>query len=74
MQRTITILLIEDALVYQSIANSIASNNYESLTKNNAFIFGSVLNEEVKEGIKLLNNEDAELYFFKHYFIVLPIA
>jgi hypothetical protein len=67
MQRTITILPVEDALVYQAVANSIASNNYESLTKNNAFIFGSVLNEEVKEGITLLNNEDAEFYFFKHY-------
>ena len=67
MQRTITILPIEDALVYQSIANSIASNNYDSLTKNNAFIFGSVLNEEVKEGLALLNNDDAEFYFFKSY-------
>ena len=65
MQRTITILPVEDALVYQAVANSIASNNYESLTKNNAFIFGSVLHEEVKEGIALLNNDDAGFYFFK---------
>ena len=67
MQRTITILLVEDALVYQAIANSIASKNYDSLTKNTAYIFGSVLNEEVKEGIALLNNNDAEFYFFKSY-------
>ena len=67
MQRTITILPVEDALIYQAVANKIASENYDSLTKHNAFIFGSVLHEEVKKGVALLNNDNAEFYFFKYY-------
>ena len=67
MQRTITILPVEDALVYQAIANSVASINYDNLTKNTAYVFGSVLNEEVRKGIKLLKRDDAEFYFFKSY-------
>jgi len=67
MQRTITILPVEDALVYQAIANTVASINYDTLTKNTAYVFGSVLNEEVQKGIKLLKRDDADFYFFKSY-------
>jgi len=42
-QRTKTLLMIEDALVYQAIANVIASRNYDLLAEHDDFVFGSVL-------------------------------
>lgn len=66
-QRTKSVLLIEDALFYQSIANEVASKNYKKLSENYDFVFGSVLNEEVKIGTKILKNKEAEYFFFQYY-------
>jgi hypothetical protein len=65
--RTKSVLSIEDSLVYQSIANRVATVNYNRLAENNSFVFGSVLHPEVEKGIELLNDDDAEFYFFEYY-------
>ena len=66
--RTKSVLYIEDALVYQAIANTVATANYKKLQENNTFVFGSVLHAEVEKGTDLLNDPDAEYYFFEYYF------
>jgi hypothetical protein len=65
--RTKTVLNMEDALVYQAIANSVASLNYKRLSENNSFVFGHVLHPEVEKGIDLLNDPEADFYFFEYY-------
>ncbi len=65
--RTKSVFCIEDALIYQAIANIIATINYEKLSDNNEFVFGSVLHPEVQKGTNILKNEDAEFYFFEYY-------
>lgn len=65
--RTKSVLSIEDALIYQAIANTIATANYKRLAENNSFVFGSVLHPEVEKGIELLNDPDADFYFFEYY-------
>lgn len=66
-QRTKSVLYIEDALVYQAIANKVATDNYKEIAANNDFVFGSVLHKEVALGIDLLDNPEAEFYFFEYY-------
>lgn len=65
--RTKSVLSIDDALVYQAIANTIATSNYKRLAENNSFVFGSVLHPEVEKGTDLLNETDADFYFFEYY-------
>ena len=65
--RTKSVLSIDDALVYQAIANAVASANYRKIAETNKFVFGSVLHPEVEKGIELLNEPDAEFYFFEYY-------
>lgn len=65
--RTKSVLYIEDALVYQALANIIATRNYKKFTENSDFIFGSVLHDEVKKGTKILKNKNSEFFFFKYY-------
>lgn len=65
--RTKSVLNIEDALVYQAIANTVASNNYHKLAENNSFVFGSVLHPEIEKGTEILKDEDADFYFFEYY-------
>ncbi len=65
--RTKSVLSIEDALVYQAIANTVATANYKRLEENNRFVFGSVLHPEVEKGLDLLNETDADFYFFEYY-------
>ncbi|MCB9352386.1 MAG: hypothetical protein H6573_33595 [Lewinellaceae bacterium] len=67
MQRTKSVLHIEDDIVFQAIANIIAQNCYEEFTDNEDFIFGSILNDEVKEGTKVFEKGDPDLFFFKPY-------
>ena len=64
-QRAKTILCIEDAIVYQCICDTIAYRAYETTEKYENFVFGSVLNEEVKLGVDLLNIENPRFYFFE---------
>ena len=63
--RTKTILFIEDAIVYQAIANVLSKNNYDKLDQYSQFVFGSVLNEEVKKGDTILKDEKPNFFFFK---------
>src|SRR5947199_242397 len=48
-QRTKTLLMIEDAMVYQAIANKIAETAYGQVKEHDNFVFGSVLNPEVSK-------------------------
>jgi retron-type reverse transcriptase len=66
-QRTKTLLMIEDALVYQAIANVIAARNYDLLAEHDDFVFGSVLMPDSKEGTNLLNQENPKYFFFKFW-------
>lgn len=66
-QRTKTILMIEDALVYQAIANVLAEKNYIILSEHENFVFGSVLSEETRIGTNLLETENANFFFFKYW-------
>lgn len=66
-QRTKTLLMIEDALVYQAIANVIAARNYDLLAEHDDFVFGSVLIPDSKEGIDLLHQENPKYFFFKFW-------
>ncbi|MCC2598431.1 RNA-directed DNA polymerase [Sphingobacterium sp. FBM7-1] len=65
--RTKTILPLEDAIVYQALANKIATDKYALLADNNGFVFGSVLHPEVEKGTDILDNEKAEYFFFEYY-------
>ncbi|MBM3455053.1 MAG: hypothetical protein FJX80_07885 [Bacteroidetes bacterium] len=65
--RTKSVLSIDDALVYQAIANTVATANYKRLAENNSFVFGSVLHPEVEKGTDLLKENDADFYFFEYY-------
>lgn len=66
-QRTKTLLMIEDALVYQAIANVIAARNYEMLAEHDDFVFGSVLMPDTKQGTELLNQDNSKYFFFKFW-------
>ncbi len=65
--RTKTLLFIEDAIVYQAIANKVAESNYTVLNDQQSFVFGSVLNKEVTKGVALLEEEEPNYFFFKFW-------
>jgi hypothetical protein len=65
--RTKSVLSIEDSLVYQAIANTVATHNYKKLAGNNSFVFGSILHPEVERGLSILDEVDADFYFFEYY-------
>ena len=66
-QRTKTVLCIEDALVYQAMANYFGEELYDSLKETGSHVFGSVLNSDVKKGIEVLNEYPEDFYFFEYY-------
>lgn len=66
-QRTKTVLAVEDSIFYQAIANVVAHRNFEELSKYNHCTFGHVLNDEVKQGLSVLENKHSEYYFFRFY-------
>ncbi|MAZ54441.1 MAG: hypothetical protein CMP55_01370 [Flavobacteriales bacterium] len=65
--RTKTVLVVEDAIVFQAIANVISQNNYDRLNQNSQFVYGSVLNQEVKKGTDILKDEKSNFFFFKFW-------
>ena len=67
MQRTITRLNIEDAIVYQAFANILGEKYYSSLTTYSESVFGSVLSPDVQKGVELLDEKDPNFYFFQFY-------
>lgn len=66
-QRTKTLLMVEDALVYQAIANKIAENTFDKLKENDDFVFGSLLSPEVAKGVSLLTEEQPKYFFFQFW-------
>lgn len=66
-QRTKTLLMVEDAIVYQAIANVIAQKTYSKLKEHDNFVFGSVLNPEVEFGLAVLDDEKPNFFFFKFW-------
>jgi hypothetical protein len=66
-QRTKTLLMIEDAMVYQAISNKIAQKVYPQLAENENFVFGSVLAPDVQLGQEILKAENPNFFFFKFW-------
>jgi hypothetical protein len=65
--RTKTMLKLEDAIVYQAIANRIAELNQPKLTVLEDFVFGSVLSNDVIKGTAILDEEEPNYFFFKYW-------
>jgi len=65
--RTKTMLFVEDAIVYQAIANKVAETNYKVLNDQESFVFGSVLNKEVTKGVSILDEAEPNYFFFKFW-------
>ena len=66
-QRTKTLLFIEDALVYQAIANVIANNVYPQLSDTEDFVYGSVLMPDVAKGVDIFKEQNQNFFFFKFW-------
>ena len=65
--RTQTQLLLEDALVYQAIANKLAEDVTDQLEIHKDQVFGSILRDECKLGTKLLSENNPDFNFFKEW-------
>ena len=61
--RTKSVIFIEDAIIYQAIADKLAQQHYDTLDQYNSFVFGSVLNGEVKNGPSILEEEKPNFFF-----------
>ncbi|WP_246296956.1 reverse transcriptase domain-containing protein [Winogradskyella vidalii] len=66
-QRVKTVLSIEDSIVYQAIANHIAEKVYDEMKTTSSCVFGNVLHENVKEGVKIIDDFNPDFNFFKNY-------
>jgi len=66
-QRVKTVLSIEDSIVYQAIANHIAEKVYDEMEITSSCVFGNVLHENVKEGVKIIDDFNPDFSFFKNY-------
>jgi retron-type reverse transcriptase len=67
MQRTITILPIEDSLVCQAVANLVAQKGFDRLSRNNEFVLGNILSDGVAKGNKLLDQKNSNFFLFEPY-------
>lgn len=65
--RTKTMLRLEDAIVYQAIANKIAELNQPKLAELEDFVFGSVLSPDVVKGIEMLEEKVPNYFFYKYW-------
>lgn len=65
--RTKGVMFIEDAIIYQAIANKISEQTYTTLDQYSQFVFGSVLNKEVTKGLDILKEEKPNFFFFKFW-------
>ena len=65
--RTKTLLNVEDAIVYQAIANQIAEVHQPKLAELDDFVFGSVLSPDVTKGIELMKEQESNYFFFKFW-------
>jgi hypothetical protein len=69
LSRAISILPVQDALVYQCLADYAAEKTYPLLAENVPFVLGSMLHPEVKIGRELLKHGGASFYFFQPYLV-----
>ena len=67
LQRTLTLLQVEDALVYQAFANNIATDAFNELKKTGSNSFGFAINDQVALGLDIFKEENPEYYFFKKF-------
>lgn len=68
--RIVTVLQVQDAIVYQCIVDKIASNNYKKLKKNNRLVFSNHLQSHVEDGVEVLSDLEfspEKRYFFKNW-------
>lgn len=65
--RTKAVMFIEDAILYQAFADILAQQHYDTLDQYSSFVFGSVLNVEVKKGVSILDEEKPNFFFFKFW-------
>jgi len=65
--RTKGVMFLEDAIVYQAIANVMATKCYDTLEQYSPFVFGSVLNEHTKKGLDIFKEEKPNFFFFKFW-------
>jgi hypothetical protein len=65
--RTYTLLYVEEAIVFQSIADKIACENFLKLNQVNNSVFSYRLHDEVSIGLNLIKDEDAKFYFFQRW-------
>ena len=66
-QRTKTVLRINDAIIYQAVADRVGFQLYTQLSKTKDNVFGSVLSENVQKGMRILEDDEADFYFFEYY-------
>ena len=66
MQRTLTLLQVEDALVYQAFANNIATDAFNELKKTGSNSFGFAINDQVALGLDIFKEENPDYYFLKN--------
>lgn len=64
--RVISVLKVQDAIVYQCIIDRIAATNFEQIKNNNKLVFSHHLQAHVKDGVNVLN--DLEFHPEKRYF------
>jgi hypothetical protein len=67
MQRTLTLLQVEDAIVYQTFANKIATDSYDEVKKTEFNSFGFSTNDQVALGLDIFKEENPDYYFYKKY-------
>ena len=65
--RVISVLKVQDAIVYQCIVDRIAATNFEQIKNNNLIVFSHHLQAHVKDGINVL--KDLEFNPEKRYFL-----
>lgn len=67
MQRILSLLQVEDAVIYQTFANNIATDAYKELLKTESNSYGFPVNDQVALGLGIFNEEIPDFYFFKKY-------
>lgn len=65
--RTQTQLFYKDAIVYQAIGDYIAKRVFDKLDQHKEFVFGSIISDECKKGVSILEEDNPDFSFFKDW-------
>jgi hypothetical protein len=68
--RVVTVLQVQDAIVYQCIVDKIASKNFNKIKKNYKLVFSNHLQNHVEDGTEVLSDLEfnpEKRYFFKNW-------